>query len=109
MYFIGLFRHLEDLKLLYGRRDSQDELVHDLTLTPPFAPPLRGRLTMTCITRAGFTKDMIDLLGGVRFHHMDLGNVDGMQLLFGTCAETLERLRLYPTDPRGECGSLGGV
>ena len=52
---------------------------------------------------------MIDLFGGVRFRHMDLWNVDGMRLLLDSCATTLETLRLYPTDPRGEGVSLEGV
>ena len=109
IYFIGLFQHLEDLKLLYDRANSQDEPTDDPMLTPPFAPPLRGRLTMAHFTRVGLLKDMIDLFGGVRFRHMDLCNVDGMRLLLDSCATTLETLRLYPTDPRGEGVSLEGV
>ena len=46
IYFIGLFRHLEDLKLLYDWDDPQARPVYDLTLTPPFVPPLQGRLVM---------------------------------------------------------------
>ena len=102
IYFIGLFQHLEDLKLLYEMGDFQGEPVDDLTLIPPSAPPLRGRLTMTCFMRTGLLKDMINLFGGIRFRHLDLWNVEGMRLLLGACAETLETLRLYPTDPRGE-------
>ena len=33
---------------------------------------------------------------------MDLFFVHGMRLLLDACAETLETLRLYPNDPRGE-------
>jgi len=40
---------------------------------------------------------------------MDLFYVPGMRLLLGACAETLETLRLYPQDPRGERLSLKGV
>lgn len=71
-YFIGLFRHLEDLKFLYDWGDSQEELADDLTLTPPFVPPLRGRLVMERFRRVDLLKDMIDLFGGIRFHYMDL-------------------------------------
>jgi len=39
IYFIGLFQHLEDLKLLYDLSDPHEEPVDDLTLIPPFAPP----------------------------------------------------------------------
>ena len=109
IYFIGLFQHLEDLKLLYGWSDPQEEPVDDLTLIPPFAPPLRGKLTMMGFRRVELLKDMINLFGGLRFRHMDLANVDGMRLLLDNCANTLETLRLHPADPRGEGFSLGDV
>ena len=47
-------------------------------------------------------KDMIDFFGGLRFRHMDLFKVKCARLLLDACAETLETLRLYPTDVRGE-------
>jgi hypothetical protein len=100
--FIGMFEHLEDLKLLYNGVDSQPEPADDHTLIPPFVPPLRGRLTMMYFTRVGLLEDMIDLFRGIRFRYMDLFEVDGMRLLLDTCAETLETLRLYPGDPRGK-------
>ena len=105
-FFIGLFQHLEDLKLLYGWVDFQEEPADDLTLVPAFIPPLRGRLTMTCFTRVGILEDMIGLFGGIRFRYMDLFCVEGMRLLLGACAETLETLRLYPHDPHSEKFSL---
>jgi hypothetical protein len=40
---------------------------------------------------------------------MDLFNVDGMRLLLDACTETLETLRLYPTDPRGKKPSPANV
>jgi len=75
----------------------------------PFRPPLRERLTTSYFRRVDLLSDMIDLFGGIRFRYMDLFMVDGMRLLLGTCAETLETLRLYPADPRGEELSLDGV
>ena len=57
----------------------------------------------------GFSKDMIALFGGIRFRHMKLLHVDGMQLLLGACTETLETLKLYPTDPCGEQLDLKGM
>ena len=81
----------------------------DLTLIPPFAPPLRGQLTMTSFTRMELLKDMIDLFGGLRFSYMDFCNVDGMRLLLDTCAKTLETFRLHPADPRGELFPLEDV
>ena len=111
IYFIGLFEHLEDLKLLQD--DAAAPLggkpADDQTLIPSFAPPLRGQLTMTSFTRVGILEDMIVLFGGIRFRHMDLSNVDGTRLLLGACARTLETLRLYPTDPRSKEPSLNRV
>ena len=110
IYFIGLFQHLEDLKLLYhsddflyDRRDSQFEPANDhATLIPPFIPPLRGRITVIGLNRMGLLKEMIDLFGGIRFCYMDIYNVAETQLLLSACAKTLKTLRLYPTDPHGE-------
>jgi len=102
IYFIGLFQHLEDLKLLYNWARYEVEPSDDPTLTPPFAPPLRGSLMMTYFTRVGLLMDMIDLFGGIRFRHMDLYRVDRISLPLGACAETLETLRLYPTDQSEE-------
>ena len=108
VYFIGLFKHLEDLKLLYDYVSFRGEPEDDPTLVPLFIPPLRGCLTVTHFARVGILEDMIDLFGGIRFRYMHLLNVAGMQLLLGACAETLETLRLYPTDPRGKGLSLNG-
>ena len=102
IYFIGLFQDLEDLKLIYNWDTPQDEPADEPTLVPPFAPPLRGRLELKHLTRVEILKDMIDLFGGIRFRHMDLYNVNGTRLLLDACAQTLETLRLYPTDPRGK-------
>ena len=53
-------------------------------------------------TRVDLLKGMIDLFEGIRFRRMLLYDVDGMRLLLGACAKTLEGLMLYSTDPRGE-------
>ena len=102
IYFIGLFEHLEDLSLTYSGVGFQEELSNDLTLVPNFHPPLHGWLKMMNVKGMELVEDMIDILGGIRFRYMNLFNVNGMQLLLDTCAETLELLRLYPTDPHGE-------
>jgi len=103
IYFIGMFRHLEDLRLLYDeyRVNFQDEPADDLMLLPPSAPPLRGRLFLKNFTRISLLEDMIDLFGGIRFRRMDLFNVDGMPLLLSACAKTLQTLQLCPDDLRG--------
>ena len=96
IYFIRLFQHLEDLKLdLSFPEHNPEEPVDDLTLIPHFAPPLRGQLKMLYSNKVEFLADMINLLGGLRFRSMDLYYVDGMQLLLGACAKTLESLRLH--------------
>ena len=103
LYFIGLFQHLEDLKLLLGPewRPPKGQ-ANDLTLTPPFAPPLRGRLTMTFIKSVTFLKGIIDLSGGIKFRQLDLFHVKQMSLLLHACAETLETLRFHTNDSHGE-------
>ena len=52
--------------------------------------------------KENFVNDMITSLGGLRFRHMDLFRVSCVQLLLNACAETLETLRLYPSDSYGE-------
>ena len=101
IYFIGLFRHLQDLKLLCGRTNNPEEPVGDLTLIPSLVPPLQGLLTAKRM-QVGLLKDMIDLFEGFRFHHMDLLEVDVMLLLLDACAKTLESVVLDPSDLRGE-------
>jgi len=108
MYFVGLFQHLQDLKLIYSGANLREQPVTDLTLIPPFIPPLLGRLYM-CYTTVGLLKDMIDLFGGVRFWHIRMFHVDGMRLLLHAAAEMLKSLTLEPNDPYGEKHSLNGT
>ena len=109
IYFIGLFKHLEDLYLLYDNPCLLEEPADDLTLTPPFAPPLRGWLKLTSFRRVALLKDMIHLFRGIRFRWVDLFDVEGMPILLSACAKTLKTLMLYPNDPRGEQFPLKGV
>jgi len=110
VYFIGMFKHLENLKLLCDTTNPlEEELADDRTLVPPFVPPLRGRLTMMCFKRVGILKEMIGLFGGVRFRWMNLYYVDGVRLLLGATAKTLETLWLPPTDLHGKELVLNGV
>ena len=112
-FFIGLFQHLEDLKLLSDSYFIFGEIPGDLSLVPPFTPPLRGWLTIWCRGWVGILEDIAGLFGGLRFRHMDLRGVTrGMQSLLIACAETLETLRFDLFDPRGQvflwkgCGSF---
>ena len=102
LYFIGLFPNLQDLKLHYSSPWDEPDGAADATLIPLSKPPLCGRLTLTCFTRENLAKDMIVFFGGLRFHHMDLFRVRCVRLLLDACAETLETLKLYPSDPYGE-------
>ena len=106
LYFVGLFQHLENLKLRYKPYNYQQEPAGNLKLTPLFAPPLRGRLTMTGVLNVNLLKDMVQLFEGIRFRYMDLFDVEGVWLWIGACTETLETLRLYPT---GEQPPLKGA
>ena len=98
IYFIGLFQHLQNLKLVYSGYDIWQKTVNDPTLFPPFIPPLRGWLTMANFAEVGFLKAMINLFGGIRFYHMNLCNVDGMRLLLDAGAETLKSVAFSPAD-----------
>jgi hypothetical protein len=99
LYFIGFFPNLQDLKLHYPIPRDERESATDARLVPLSVPPLpRGRLTLTCFTRENIVKEVISLFGGLRFRQMDLFGVNCVRLLLSACAETLETLRLYPTD-----------
>ena len=102
LYFIGLFPSLQDLKFVYRLPTDEQESTADATLVPISTPPLRGRLILACFTREGLIKDMIALFGGLRFRYMDLFKVKCVPLLLRACAETLETLKLYPTDSPGQ-------
>jgi len=106
IYFVGLFQHLEALTLRYVRPQYRQEPLGTSTPAPPFSPPLRGRLMMKFISGTDLLKDMVRLFGGIRFHSLDLSNVEGVWLWIDACAETLEILRLYPD---GERPPLKGV
>ena len=92
IYFIGLSKHLQDLNLLYNEASPLAEPTGDLTLVPPFVPPLEGRLKIRNFTRVGLVNGMIDLFGGIRFRRMHLFDVAGMRLLLDARAKTLERV-----------------
>jgi len=54
--------------------------------TPLLTPPLRGRLTMAAASSANLLKDMVHLLGGIRFRQMALFDVGGVWLWTAACA-----------------------
>ena len=102
LYFIGLFSNLQDLKISYFSPNEEREGMAGADLVPLSVPPLCGRLTLKCFAKEKLVKDMITFFWGLRFRYMDLFRVKCVRLLLDTCADTLEGLRLYPTDPYGE-------
>jgi len=72
-------------------------------MSPPFTPPLQGRLVVSGWMGPGFFQDMARLFGGIRFRYMDLTDVRDTRFLLRACAETLEVLRLAPTDLLSVC------
>ena len=101
LYFIGLFPNLQDLKIHDPVIEEEKENTANSTLVPPSIPPLRGWLILAGLTGKLVT-DLIALFGKGSFRHMDLFMVNGAQQLLDWGANTLETLRLYPTDPYGE-------
>ena len=103
IFFIGLFQNLQNLSLFDSTLGIEErEPADDLTLIPSFTPPLRGRLMVWRVARVGLWKDMVRLLGGIQFTDLIIYDVDEAQFLLSACADTLQSVRLYPEDPRGE-------
>ena len=102
LYFIGLFPNLQNFELHYRLLTDEQESTADATLVPPSIPPLRGWLSFARFAGENFVKEMITLFGGLRFRHVDLYCVKCVRLILDACTETLETLRLYPSDPYGE-------
>ena len=102
LYFIGLFPNLQDLKLYRSLPEEEQGSLTDTDLVPLSVPPLRGRLTLAFFTNVRLVKDMMAIFGGLRFRSMDRFRVKCTRLLLEACAETLETLRLYPTDTHGK-------
>ena len=102
VYFIGLFPRLQDLEFHDSWLCARVNPAGDSTPVPPSVPSLRGRLTASGFHGKDLAKTMIDLFGGLRFHHMNLFNVDGTQLLLYGCGNALETLKLQASDLCGE-------
>lgn len=108
IYFIGLFQHLQDLRLIDSRAGFLGESADDPMLIPLFVPPLRGSLTVRSFATKGLLKVMINLFGGIRFRFMYLLHVNGIPTLtlLNACTKSLECLMLYPPGSSGEQLSL---
>ena len=108
IFFIGLFQQLENLSLI-SRRFYNEEPEEDLTLIPPFHPPLRGQLLAHDWTKPGFFQALARSFGGLRFKAMDILNIGETRFLLRTCAKTLQVLQLHSTDSLGEQLRLGYI
>ena len=62
-------------------RPIESELVDDLTLIPPFVPPLRGRPVMTHFARVSLLENMTDMPGETQAHHVNLLSQCGERIL----------------------------
>ena len=102
IFFIGSFQHLENLSLSFIWFGREPE--GDLTLLPPFTPPLRGQLRVVdwMRRRVGLFWDMARLFGGMKFRVMDLSGTDETRFLLRSCAKTLQVLRLHQIRGSGE-------
>lgn len=105
IFFIGLFRQLEDLKLYGGALEFREsDPVGGMTLIPPFAST--ARMASGDLSDGGHPlRDMINLFEEshsvicISRRHLDVGET---RLLLYACAKTLETRWFHPTDPRGK-------
>ena len=101
LYFLALFPNLDDIEIEYYPTTNPGPATNaDSEVAVPFSiPSLRGQLKLTHFPSETIFRDMIALFGGLRFRYMDLFSVEGLRLLLGACADTLETVRIYPTVP----------
>ena len=98
-YFLSLFSNLEDIYIWRGSTPNPNPTISDAELVPPSAPELRGELRLYGSHWAETWTHLITSCGGPRFRYMNLRKAgDCAPILFEACAETLETLRIYPTD-----------
>jgi len=101
VFFIKFFPQLEDLELDKCHGEPRWTIRPDLTLIPKTVrPPLRGRFAALNSSKVVATV-MVDALGELTFHHMNLSG-PGVQILLFACADALEMLELHALDICGE-------
>ena len=99
-YFLSLFPSLENIEI--RQFFTSDVPTPGTELTLPYAPKLRGQLTLHDFLSTDPWTRLISASGGLRFHKMVLRKVGACApILLGACADTLERLRFYLTDDPG--------
>ena len=92
---LGLFPKLDDIKILCYNSGVE---AHNTVFTEraQIRGSLRGKLEFDRSLNQPLLKEIIPLFGGMRFTSMDLGSVEGVQLLLDACAETLQTLCFRP-------------
>jgi hypothetical protein len=98
-HLLSLFSNLDDIKICWPRR-PRNTTISDTELVPFSAPRPRGRLVVYDFDSAETWTRLIAVGGGLRFYYMQLWKVgECAPVLFDACADTLETLRFYATDP----------
>ena len=95
-HFLSLFPNLEDVDIRWP--SLLNTTAPDTELVPFSAPEFRGLLALYSIPMVETWTHLIDICGVLRFHHMDLREVECRAILLEACAETLETLRFYMAD-----------
>ena len=97
-YFLSFFSNLDDICIM-GESKHQPYTTPDTELVPFSAQGLQGKLTLYKYRWVKTWTQLITSCGGLRFRRMHLHKVGTCApILFEACAETLETLRIYPTD-----------
>jgi hypothetical protein len=98
--FLTLFPNLDDITIQRISTSPPNTTILDTEFFPFSTPRLRGRLALLGFDSVETWTHLIALGGDLRFRYMDLCRVGGCApVLFEACAETLETLRFYATDP----------
>ena len=92
---LRLFPKLNDIKIT--GYDSGPEAYNTVfTERAQIRGSLRGKLELDRFSNQQFLEEIVASFGGMRFTSMDLGSVEGAQLLLDACAETLQTLCFRP-------------
>ena len=98
-HLLSLFPNLDDIKICWPRH-PRNTTISDTDLVPFSTPRLRGRLVVYDFDSVETWTRLITAGGGLRFRYIHLWKAGGcVPVLFEACADTLETLRFYATDP----------
>lgn len=97
-YFLSFFSNLDDVEILNTFTYAPNPTISDTELVALSTPKLGGRLVLNGSSWVDTWTHLATSCGGLRFRYMDLRkSATCMPVLLEACAETLETLRLYPT------------